>query len=116
MKEIVIDRDGAGKRLDKLLMRYLSGAPGALIYAQLRKKNITLNGKKAAGRELLKEGDHVQCFFSDATWEKFLHPALSHTPGVKNGAYGSGDPAVLSALHCFRRHRDDHRRPYLEDH
>ena len=37
----------------------------------LRKKNITLNGKKAAGNEILALGDNVKLFFSDETIKKF---------------------------------------------
>lgn len=37
----------------------------------LRKKNITLNGKKATGSELIQAGDLIQCFFSDETFDKF---------------------------------------------
>ena len=37
----------------------------------LRKKNITLNGKKASGSELLKYQDQVKLFLSDETYEKF---------------------------------------------
>ncbi|MCR4763688.1 MAG: RluA family pseudouridine synthase [Lachnospiraceae bacterium] len=77
MKEIVIDRDGSGSRLDKFLFRHLSGAPRSLLYAQLRKKNITLNGKRAQGNEILTEADRLQCWFSDETWEKFTHPSTS---------------------------------------
>ena len=37
----------------------------------LRKKNITLNGKKADGSEKLKTEDVVKLFFSEETLEKF---------------------------------------------
>ena len=37
----------------------------------MRKKNITLNGGKADGSEILKAGDEVKFFFSDETFEKF---------------------------------------------
>nr|MCR5558164.1 RluA family pseudouridine synthase [Butyrivibrio sp.] len=37
----------------------------------LRKKNITLNGKKAEGTEKLNVSDSVKIFFSDETFEKF---------------------------------------------
>ena len=37
----------------------------------MRKKNITLNGKKANGNEKLLSGDHVKLFLSDETFEKF---------------------------------------------
>jgi 23S rRNA pseudouridine955/2504/2580 synthase len=37
----------------------------------LRKKNITLNGKKAHGNEVLKEGDVIKLFLSSETIDKF---------------------------------------------
>ena len=38
----------------------------------LRKKNITLNDKKAQGTEKLKLGDSIKIFFADETLEKFI--------------------------------------------
>ena len=46
MKEIIITSREAGQRLDKYLGKYLREAPKSFIYKMLRKKNITLNGKK----------------------------------------------------------------------
>lgn len=71
MKEIIVKGYEAGQRLDKFIMRLLPGLPSPLLYKQLRNKNITLNGKKADGRELIKEGEAVRIFFSDETYDKF---------------------------------------------
>jgi len=71
MKEIVIKANEAGQRFDKYLKKYLSEAPGSFIYKMLRKKNITLNGKKADGSEKLNVGDSVKLFMADETIEKF---------------------------------------------
>ncbi|MBO4609875.1 MAG: RluA family pseudouridine synthase [Lachnospiraceae bacterium] len=71
MKEISVTNESAGQRLDKFLKRLLPSCPGSLLYKQLRKKNITLNGSKAGGHELLCEGDLIRVFFSDETYEKF---------------------------------------------
>lgn len=71
MKELIIDRLGSNQRLDKYLAKYLSAANKSFIYKMLRKKNITLNNKKADGSEKLMEGDSVKIFFSDETLEKF---------------------------------------------
>ena len=71
MKEITVTNESAGQRLDKFLKRLLPSCPGSLLYKQLRKKNITLNGNKADGHELLSAGDIVSVFFSDETYEKF---------------------------------------------
>ena len=71
MKELVIDKLGDNQRLDKYLSKYLSAASKSFIYKMLRKKNITLNDKKADGSEKLQSGDSVKIFFSDETLNKF---------------------------------------------
>ncbi len=63
-------RDG-GQRLDKLLGKYMSLAPNSFFYKMLRKKNITLNGKKADGKEKLVPGDKITLYLSDETVQKF---------------------------------------------
>lgn len=75
MKEIEITALQAGQRLDHLLSRYLKEAHSGFIYKMLRKKNITLNGKKATGSEKLCEGDAVRLFFADDTLRKFTGQA-----------------------------------------
>lgn len=71
MREIKTGSLEAGRTLYRALAKYLNRAPASFLYKMLRKKNITLNGKKADGREKLKEGDVIRLFLSDATIEKF---------------------------------------------
>lgn len=71
MQEIVVRENDAGQRLDKMLAKYLNLASKSFFYKMLRKKNITLNGKKAEGSEHLVVGDRVQLFLSDETIERF---------------------------------------------
>jgi len=71
MKEIKISPRDEGSRLDKYLKKLLPGAAGGFLYKMLRKKNITLNGGKAQGTEILKAGDRICVFFSDETYAKF---------------------------------------------
>lgn len=68
MKEIIVNSNEAGQRMDKLLRKVLKEANDSFIYKMLRKKNIVLNRKKAEGKEILKEGDSIQIFFSDETF------------------------------------------------
>lgn len=79
MKQFTVNNEHAGQRLNKYCGRILSNAPQSFVYKMLRKKNITLNGKKADGSELLHKGDEVRFFLSDATFEKF-----SSSQGQKN--------------------------------
>ena len=66
-----IGKNEKDQRFDKYLKKLLSDAPGSFIYKMLRKKNITLNGKKADGSEKLILGDEVKLFLSDETFQKF---------------------------------------------
>lgn len=91
MKEIIINKNEAGQRLDKLLAKHLKEAPKSFLYKMMRKKNITLNGKKAAGNEITVQGDIVRMFFSDETYEKFAGTKKTET-GQKTAAHAAPLP------------------------
>lgn len=71
MRIVKVSQNQAGQRLDKLLGKYLNLAGKGFIYKMIRKKNITLNGKKCTGAEKLEEGDEIRLFLSDETIESF---------------------------------------------
>lgn len=85
MKELCIRKNEAGQRLDKFLGKYMAQAPKSFLYKMMRKKNITLNGKKASGNELLSQGDVVKLFLADETIEKFS--CIQKTPVQKSGGH-----------------------------
>lgn len=96
MKEIHITAKEEGQRLDKILGKYLDQAAPSFLYKMLRKKNIKLNGKKADGKEKVKDGDVIALFLADDTIAKFQKPVsfgkrenngkhtAQHTAGQKN--------------------------------
>lgn len=67
MQQLTIGKNQAGQRLDKFLKKAFPNAGTGFLYKMLRKKNITLNGKKAEGKEFL-PGDEIKCFFSEETF------------------------------------------------
>ncbi len=71
MKEIIINRNDKGQRLDRFLGKYLQNAKKSLIMKSIRKKNITVNNKKSSPEYILNEGDRVEIYFSEETIEKF---------------------------------------------
>lgn len=71
MKSYIISNNAAGQRLDRYLSKLLPAADQNLLQKSLRKKNITLNQKKADPKTILKQGDTVSIYFSDETIRKF---------------------------------------------
>ena len=65
MRMLTVSKNEAGQRLDKLLAKYLNLAGKSFIYKMMRKKNITLNGKKCDGSEYLTEGDEIKLFLAE---------------------------------------------------
>ena len=71
MREFLIDSKCNNQRLDKYLLRILPNASSSFVYKMLRKKNITLNDKKADGKEILAINDSIKIYFSEDTFAKF---------------------------------------------
>ncbi len=87
MQSFQIGSNEAGQRFDKFLHKLLPEAQNSFLYKMLRKKNITLNGKKAEGKEILVLGDQVSFFFSEETYAKFAGKTLSTSTGAITSAY-----------------------------
>ena len=71
MRLLMIGENEAGQRLDRFLEKYMDQAPKSFFYKMLRKKNITLNGKRAEGKERLLPGDEIRLFLADETIDGF---------------------------------------------
>ncbi len=71
MKEFVVSKKEEGQSVLKYLQRTLPEAPNSFFYKMMRKKNITLDGKKIEGNEKIKEGNVVKFFLSDETFDNF---------------------------------------------
>lgn len=96
MRKFVITRQEEGRRFDKYLKKLLPQASSGFLYKMLRKKNITLNEKKASGSEVVAAGDTVELFFSEETFSKFSGKLSREDRGERTGA------ADLSYQRAFR--------------
>lgn len=83
MRELIVNVNEAGQRMDKLLAKYLNKAPKSFLYKMMRKKNITLNGKKAEGNELMQTGDLIRLYLSEETIENFREKKPSVYPSAR---------------------------------
>lgn len=72
MREWTVTPAEAGQSVWKYITRLLPGAAAGLLRKSMRKKNITLNGKKAEGKEKLQAGDRVTIWFSEETLAGFM--------------------------------------------
>ncbi len=67
MKLVTIGVNEDGQRVDRLVGKLIPRAEKGLIYKAIRKKIVTLNGKKTEPDVRVKEGDELRLFFSDDT-------------------------------------------------
>lgn len=70
MVEIIVGKNESGQRLDRVLEKIFVNANAGFIFKMLRKKNITLDDKKADGKERLILGSSIKLWFSDESFEK----------------------------------------------
>ncbi|MFR7721376.1 MAG: RluA family pseudouridine synthase [Hominilimicola sp.] len=70
MREITINQNDAGQRLDKFLTKYLVNMPQSMLYKSLRKNCVRVNGKHIKdGKYMLQNGDVLKLFFKDEFYE-----------------------------------------------
>lgn len=95
MRALIVSENESGQRLDKLLAKYLNLAPKSFIYKMMRKKNITLNGKKCDGSEKLTDGDEIKLFLADETIDKFSELKIQKVKKQKLGIVYEDDHIML---------------------
>lgn len=101
MQSITVTKAEAGRRIDKYLLRFFDAAPRSFVYKAFRKKNIKLGGKRAAGDEVLAEGDIIELYFSDET----IAGLRSRSTGGRSAAASTAKekkPAGHSSKGCSR--------------
>ncbi|MCR5430944.1 MAG: RluA family pseudouridine synthase [Lachnospiraceae bacterium] len=67
MKLVIIGINEDGQRVDRLVGKLIPHAEKGLVYKAIRKKIVTLNGKKTQPDARVKEGDELRLFFADET-------------------------------------------------
>ena len=70
MREIIINKNDAGQRLDKFITKKFKTMPLPLMYRYIRQKKIKLNGKRAEINTMLSEGDVIKLFIPEEFFEE----------------------------------------------
>ena len=65
MREIIVQKNDAGQRLDKFLSKALPSLPPSKLYKSIRLKKIKVNRHRAEISQILNVGDTLQLFLSE---------------------------------------------------
>lgn len=65
MREIIITRDNAGRRIDKYLRDAFKNMPVGAMYRAFRKKDIKVNGVRVKDDYIVSEGDRLEIYIVD---------------------------------------------------
>lgn len=96
MKQITVNANDAGQRLDKLLAKLLHDAPKSLIYKWLRKKRVKVNGKKQDARYMLCEGDVLELYINDEFFSAPSVPDYLTGNAVINAVYEDENIIIIN--------------------
>ena len=69
MKEVIINHNDSGQRLDKFLMKTFPQLPKSVIYKAVRNKKIKVNRKRCEFNQVLNEDDRILLFVDPALLE-----------------------------------------------
>ena len=69
MRELTVEKNDAGQRLDKFLLKKFKTMPKSMAYMYIRKKCIKINGKKASPQDFLSLGDVLTFYIKDEFFE-----------------------------------------------
>ena len=70
MKRFIINKNDAGQRVDKFIVKAAPNLPKSLMYKAIRNKDIKLNRKRCEISDRLCEGDVLELYLKDEFFEK----------------------------------------------
>ena len=100
MREISIQKNEAGQRMDKFLAKYLNKAPKSFFYKMMRKNEYYPRmEKKQLEMNSMKQGDVIKLFLAEETIENFIdHSQFSKKKSVLCKKTDSGKEGTVRYL------------------
>lgn len=96
-KQFMVSETDANQRLDKFLIKVLSGAPKSFIFKLIRKKDIKVNNKKTTANYIIQQGDIVTVYLTTAQKEDFVRDYhFTHTPEPLDVIYEDENIIVIN--------------------
>ncbi len=72
LRTITIEKDAAGQRLDRYLLKLFNASSRANVYKLIRKKLFKINGVRAKEDDFLEEGDLLTVYLADESFEALI--------------------------------------------
>ena len=109
MKELSINKNDAGQRMDKFIAKAVPRLPQNLMYKYIRLKRIKLNGKRCEISSRLNEGDKVQLYINDEFFEAESSdaPDFIHAPTALDIVYEDENILLVDKKCGLVVHEDD---------
>ncbi|MBR1384416.1 MAG: RluA family pseudouridine synthase [Ruminococcus sp.] len=109
MKELTINKNDSGQRMDKFLTKAVPLLPKNLLYKYIRLKRIKLNGKRCEISTRLNEGDTVQLYINDEFFDNDQQSELSflHAPTTLDIVYEDENILLVNKHVGLVVHEDD---------
>ncbi|MDE6762501.1 MAG: RluA family pseudouridine synthase [Oscillospiraceae bacterium] len=107
MKEFIINRNDAGQRLDKFVLKTVPRLPQSMMYKAIRNKRIKLNGKRAEISSRLCEGDTVQMYLNDEFFDAAAETEFMSVSSVLSIIYEDENIMLLDKKNGMVVHDDN---------
>ncbi|MCR5208540.1 MAG: RluA family pseudouridine synthase [Eubacterium sp.] len=107
MKIINVTANDSGQRLDRLILKKYDSLPKSMMYKQIRKKNIKVNGMRCHPEQLLNEGDKIELYLNDDLLkEKQKHYDFINAPRLGDIVYEDSNIIILDKPQGMLCHAD----------
>ncbi len=105
VKEVIINKNDSGQRLDKFLQKFMPKIPKSMLYKGIRKNAVRINGKHAkSGDVFLEEGDVLKLYFKD---EFFSEGKTVKAAGEPDVVYEDENILILNKPQGLPVHDDE---------
>lgn len=109
LREIIVNKNDAGQRLDKLIFKLCPQMPTSMLYKSLRKNCVKINGKHAKSGDIrVLEGDVLCLYLKDEFFEELNSDTafMKLTPQL-NIVYEDENILLLDKIQGMCVHEDD---------
>ncbi len=109
LRQVTIQKNDAGQRVDKFLTKAYPNLPQAMLYKCIRKKDIKVNGKRCEISTRLQEGDVVSLYLKEEFFQKEEREEdFLKAPNKLNLLYEDENVMILDKKPGLIVHPDEH--------